>query len=93
MDGVTEPTLGTLLDALRRARHDRASSGYYALADVLDRPNLRSDAFRALRQRCPSGIELAYAGAALAYALVFGAFAVSAIIARFAIVVHSSIGR
>jgi Zn-dependent protease len=65
--------------------------GYYALADVLDRPNLRSDAFRALRQRCPSRIELAYAGAALTYALVFGAFAISAIIARLATAVHLSV--
>ena len=44
--------------------------GYYILTDLLGRPNLRADAFRALRRRRPSRIELAYAGGALAYASI-----------------------
>jgi Coenzyme PQQ synthesis protein D (PqqD) len=54
--------------------------GYYVLTDMLDRPNLRSDAFRALRGRRASPIEFAYALGALGYALIFATFTLPAVV-------------
>jgi Zn-dependent protease len=53
--------------------------GYYVLADLLDRPNLRSDAFRALRSGRASSVEFAYAFGAIGYALIFVTFTVPAV--------------
>jgi putative peptide zinc metalloprotease protein len=63
--------------------------GYYILADLLGRPNLRSDAFRALRRRCASRVELAYAAGALTYALVIVGFVLHAVIPAIAIDVRA----
>jgi putative peptide zinc metalloprotease protein len=56
--------------------------GYYVLTDLLGRPNLRRDAFRALRRRTADRVELAYAVGAIGYALVFAVSMVRAILIR-----------
>ena len=67
--------------------------GYYVLVDLLNRPNLRSDAFDAIRRLRPTPIELAYAGGALTYAATFIAVAVPAAITHIAPVLRALITR
>lgn len=62
--------------------------GYYILTDLLGRPNLRSDVLRALRRREPSRIELAYAAGVIAYACLFMAFVLPAIIPQITIAIE-----
>jgi putative peptide zinc metalloprotease protein len=56
--------------------------GYYVLTDLLGRPNLRRDAFRALRRRSADWVELAYVIGAIGYAIAFAMFAFRAIFIR-----------
>jgi putative peptide zinc metalloprotease protein len=63
--------------------------GYYILTDVLNRPNLRSDAFSAFRRGRPSRIEFAYVAGALAYALVMTALVLQTIIPRITIAIRA----
>ena len=63
--------------------------GYYVLTDLLDRPNLRSDAFGAIRRMRPTPVELAYAGGALTYAATFIAVVLPAAITHIAPVLRA----
>ena len=67
--------------------------GYYILTDLLDRPNLRSDAFRALRERRASRIELAYVAGVIIYAAIAIPLMLETVIPRLAIAVHALIAR